>query len=298
MEVKSKIDYRKNIKILFFSDTHLGIIDRAYDSFYKTADCGIPIIVIPGNHDGGQLPETLFSSHPLLNIVNKDKKFSFSFNDKQINIYALTYQRNIRDRFLDDIAKFDLNKAKSDDLNLLLMHQSIEGAKVGQHNFTFKKAKDVVLFEDIPKAIDFTLSGHIHRYQILENNGKKAIFCGSTEKTSFAEFSEDKGFVLLEFKKQDNYQKCHLSFEKIASRKMNILKIPGEYNSSFELDDYLKSRIENMQLEGMLQIECANESTIDLLKRDLIKSIFGPNLLVNVKGASKKYFIKNYKLKL
>ena len=56
---------------------------------------------------------------------------------------------------------------------------------------------------DLPRGVTAVLCGHVHRYQVLRSDlsGKPlplpVIYAGSTERTSFAEVDETKGFVSL-----------------------------------------------------------------------------------------------------
>ena len=52
---------------------------------------------------------------------------------------------------------------------------------------------------DLPGDVAVTLSGHIHRHQVLRPpDGPAVIYAGSVERTSFAEAPETKGFIILE----------------------------------------------------------------------------------------------------
>ncbi len=83
-------------------------------------------------------------------------------------------------------------------VNVLCVHQSVEGATCGPGNFTFRFGTDVIRTADLPGDVAVTLSGHIHRHQVLRPPGRPpVIYAGSVERTSFAEASETKGFVVL-----------------------------------------------------------------------------------------------------
>jgi DNA repair exonuclease SbcCD nuclease subunit len=81
----------------------------------------------------------------------------------------------------------------------LCLHHCVEGATCGPGNFTFRFGADVIRTADLPPAVAVTLSGHIHRHQVLRLPGRPpVIYAGSVERTSFAEASETKGFVVLQ----------------------------------------------------------------------------------------------------
>jgi len=83
------------------------------------------------------------------------------------------------------------------------MHHCVEGAQVGQGDFTFRNAPDVIRCADLPPHFAAVLSGHIHRHQILRRDlvgiplPTPVLYPGSLERTAFAEMGEVKGFMLL-----------------------------------------------------------------------------------------------------
>ncbi|NOZ09292.1 MAG: hypothetical protein GXO91_10540, partial [FCB group bacterium] len=95
------------------------------------------------------------------------------------------------------------------DIRLLCLHQAIEGCRV--RHYTFRNGPDVIRGGDIPDGFQAILSGHIHRAQILyfsPPGGEQVpvIYCGSVERTSFAEKDEIKGFYFLDFRLSQNRQ--------------------------------------------------------------------------------------------
>ena len=89
-------------------------------------------------------------------------------------------------------------------MRLLCLHQTVEGARVGPGDFTFRPGPDVVPGRLIPAGFAAVLAGHIHRHQVLTRDlagrplAAPVVYPGSVERTSFAERDEPKGFVLLE----------------------------------------------------------------------------------------------------
>lgn len=72
---------------------------------------------------------------------------------------------------------------------------------MGAHDFTFRHAPDVVAARSLPEGLALVLSGHIHRHQLLWRDVRgqhlraPVLYTGSTERTSFAERLETKGYV-------------------------------------------------------------------------------------------------------
>jgi DNA repair exonuclease SbcCD nuclease subunit len=70
---------------------------------------------------------------------------------------------------------------------------------VGPGDFIFRPGRrDTVVRESVPTDFDYIAAGHIHRYQMLSHPRKPGlhfVYPGSTQRMSFAEMHEDKGFV-------------------------------------------------------------------------------------------------------
>jgi exonuclease SbcD len=70
------------------------------------------------------------------------------------------------------------------------------GATCGPGHFTFRFGADVNRAVDLSRDVAVTLSGHIHRHQVLRPAGQPAvIYAGWVWRTSFAEAAETKGFI-------------------------------------------------------------------------------------------------------
>jgi DNA repair exonuclease SbcCD nuclease subunit len=111
---------------------------------------------------------------------------------------GVPYTHDIRRRFPEILAGLNRDDVSAD-VRVLCVHQCIEGATCGPGNFTFRFGPDVIRTGDLPRNVVVTLSGHIHRHQVLQPaGGPPIIYAGSTERTSFAEAPETKGFVVLE----------------------------------------------------------------------------------------------------
>ena len=111
---------------------------------------------------------------------------------------GIPYTHDIRRRFPEILAGLNCDDLSAD-VRVLCLHQCIEGATCGPGNFMFRFGPDVIRAADLPRNVAVTMSGHIHRHQVLAPVGRPPIiYAGSIERTSFAEAPETKGFVLLE----------------------------------------------------------------------------------------------------
>jgi len=191
--------------ILFRSRVQAWLVSQAFEPLKRLADQNIPVYVIPGNHERSKIPFPLLAFHPHIHIFDLPRTFVFEKNGMVCTLSGFPYERHsVRQNFEKLIEQTGWMQYKAD-IRILCMHHIVEGAQVGPHNFTFRSGRDVIPCRNIPLDFAAILSGHIHRYQILTTDlhGSKlprpVIYPGSTDRTSFQERLEPKGYFLLEF---------------------------------------------------------------------------------------------------
>ena len=215
--------------LFFRSRVHRKIVHMAYEPLLDAADCGIPVYLVPGNHERSKLPTTLALSHRNIFVFDRPKTYSLDIDGLTIALSGFPFRRgDIRGNFKAVLEQtgYDRNNA---DINMLCIHQAVEGATVGPSNYTFRNSPDTIRLADIPFAFDAVLSGHIHRHQILKKRNAirdkdlPVIYPGSIERTAFAEKDEDKGFIELTC---DRSGVASIEFRKLYARPMVDLMIP------------------------------------------------------------------------
>lgn len=180
--------------VLYRSQVKPGLVYRAFEPLKQIADRGVPVVVVPGNHERSAIPYPMFAMHPGIHIFDRPRTFKLRFDDCSVAISGFPCERNaIRDRFGAMLDACDRVEA---DINLLAVHQSIEGARVGPVDYTFRNGPDVIPRRSIPRRFSAVLAGHIHRHQVLDA-GAPVFYPGATERTSQAEAGEIKGCVKL-----------------------------------------------------------------------------------------------------
>jgi DNA repair exonuclease SbcCD nuclease subunit len=141
------------------------------------------------------------------------------------------------------------------------MHQTVEGAQVGPSDYTFRSGKDVIRRSDLPTDAIAVLCGHIHRRQVLgqldktEGDLPAVIYPGSTERTSFAERDEPKGFYEIELAPQpgSNWQFSGLDFIQLPARPMEDLILDGNLTPD-TLASTIRSQISDLNRDAILRI--------------------------------------------
>ena len=192
------------------------IVDKAYQMLLDFTRYQIPICLVPGNHERSRLPDSLFLCHPMIHVFSECQTRLFTIKQTKISVSGFPFERhNIRTRFKQLVRNCLWDEIRAE-IKLLFFHQVIEGATVGPGDYRFPANSDSVAISDLPDDAAAILCGHIHRQQILRNHRNPdipIILSGSTERTSFAEMNEEKGF-------------CHLVFSPITSRLTQIRFIP------------------------------------------------------------------------
>lgn len=181
-----------------------SLVHAGFAPLKRLADDGIPVYVVPGNHERSAIPFRLLAEHPRIHIFDRPRTFTAEWNGVRMALAGFPCQRTgVRDTFRGLVADTAWDAAGAD-VNLLCLHQCVEGATVGPQNYTFRHADDVVRGADIPAGFAAVLAGHIHRHQVLTGDlagrvlAAPVIYPGSIERTSFAERDEEKGYVVLE----------------------------------------------------------------------------------------------------
>jgi DNA repair exonuclease SbcCD nuclease subunit len=181
-----------------------SVVWQAFEPLRQIADRGIPVVVVPGNHERGRIPHLRFAQHPGIHVFDRPRTFLLDVKGVRVAMAGFPSERdNVRERFTDLVAATAHTSAPAD-IRLLCMHQCVEGSTVGPASYMFTTAPDVIRTRDLPREVSAVLSGHIHRQQVLTRDRQgqpldaPVIYPGSIERTSIAEADENKGFMIVE----------------------------------------------------------------------------------------------------
>jgi DNA repair exonuclease SbcCD nuclease subunit len=236
---------------LFFRSRVPGaIIDRAYQILIRFVRSGIPLFIIPGNHERSALPQPLLIRHPGLFVFNRPRTYSIRCAQTAIALSGFPYVRTAIRKNFTQILKSTGWKTTGNGLRILCLHQLIEGATVGPKGYRFSIGSDVIRRAELPVDAHIILAGHIHRRQesAIHFKGRpdplSVLYAGSTERTSFAEKDERKGFYHLIFHQQPrkDWRIRHKLFIPLPTRPMIDLMI-DRFRSPAEVEEALRSSI-------------------------------------------------------
>ena len=183
--------------LLYRSRVPAWLTEAALAPLKRVAAAGVPVLLVPGNHERGRIPFPLLAIHDGLHVFDRPGSVLLEAGGVRVAFIGFPYTDDIRRRFPEMLAA--VGRDVSGDVRVLCMHHCVEGATCGPGNFTFRFGADVIRTTDLPRDVAVVLSGHIHRHQVLRPAGAPAvIYAGSVERTSIAEAPETKGFVVLE----------------------------------------------------------------------------------------------------
>ncbi|MBW2622570.1 MAG: metallophosphoesterase, partial [Deltaproteobacteria bacterium] len=153
--------------LLFRSKVPARLVEMAFEPLERVADNGVPIYLVPGNHERSAIPYRLLVAHKNIHIFDTPQTFLLDVRGSTLALAGFPYERdNVRRSFPDIVRRTGWSEAKAG-ARILCMHHCVEGSTVGPKNYTFRYNRDVVRISDIPEAFAAVLSGHIHRFQVL-----------------------------------------------------------------------------------------------------------------------------------
>jgi len=100
-------------------------------------------------------------------------------------------------------------------VNILMLHYNIEG-------FHFFGNEPVVRLSSIPENVQLVAAGHLHRHQHQTIGETVICYCGSTERVTFAEEGEPKGFVYMDV---DREGVQHIEHVETHARPMKTIEV-------------------------------------------------------------------------
>ena len=217
---------------------------QAFDALRVVADRGVPVFVVPGNHERARLPHPRFALHPRIHVFDEPRTFRFEARGVRLTLAGFPYVRkDVRSRFGELLAATGW-RAGGEDVALLCVHHCFEGATVGPRDFMFRGASDVIRAGDVPRGIAAVLTGHVHRHQVLTRDlaGRPlpapVLYPGSTERTAFAEMGEAKGYLVLDLGADGARMGGRLErweFHELPARPMALAEIAAEGASRADL---------------------------------------------------------------
>jgi len=171
--------------------------------FRTLAGKGIKVFLISGHHDTARSLEQGASPLSLYGDSGYARFFSdflqpesslFEKSGLKVQVSGVSFNPNLGVNE-DPFASMRFEKPKGD-VNIFMLHYPIEGFK-GVYSLT----EPTIRASRLPSGYQLVAAGHIHRHQKSAFGDTVVIYPGSTERASFLEEGEKKGFVWVELDK-------------------------------------------------------------------------------------------------
>lgn len=197
----------------------------AYDFFYKLNQLSIPSVAIAGNHDSATRIDSLAHLLSLAGVralgrprvAEEGGIINIDTASGKLCVGAMPFASERRLLSAEDVWSKDAleqrssykevvtyvlqnlaDAFKSDAVNVMMAHMTIEGAKFAGSEAAFYSG-DVYSFsgQSIPSECQYMGLGHIHKPQQIPN-AAPTYYSGSLIQVDFGELGEEKGFNLIE----------------------------------------------------------------------------------------------------
>ena len=246
--------------VFFRSIVPPAIVDRAYEPLFEVAKAGIPIFIVPGNHERSQLPAHLFLAHENIHVFDQPKTFWVQVGERSVALSGFPFVRRVKEKFHSLLSQTEWKDVRAD-AHYLCTHQTFEGAQVGPVDFTFRDGPDTLPPEWVPDRFDAVLSGHIHRAQQLEKtlSGESlsgpVIYPGSIERTSVAERFEEKSFSLITLGWEGKNLVQNVEVHPLPARPMVKVTVPVEDFSPDQVLLHVHSKLTLLKPDAVVRVE-------------------------------------------
>ena len=246
--------------LLYRSKVPPGLVIQALEPLLEVADRGVPVVLVPGNHERSSLPYPLLASHANLHILDQPKTVELELNETRLAVGGFPCEReNIRDRFSGLVAECGVLGARAD-LRFLCLHQTVEGSRV--KGYTFRSGAEIIRGRDIPTGLAAVFCGHIHRSQVLTRDlagnrlAAPVLYPGSVERTSFAEQDEPKGYLILEFEAESSSggRLERSEFRDLPARPMFALTIDATGLGPEVLENEIREKLGRRQADAVVHL--------------------------------------------
>jgi exonuclease SbcD len=257
------------------------------------SDMKVPIIMIPGNHDGaerlrfGSRQLSLAGLHILGDLSKVAEPVILSCETGEVAFYGIPYNdpETVRNLFAEDVASYDeahtylvdqIKGAKSDDIpSVLISHCFLDGAEESESERPLSiGGADRVSYGPCTE-FDYVALGHLHSPQY---KGQEHIrYSGSILKYSFSEQNQKKGITLVEMDTKGLVATKHLPL--VPLRDMRIVEdgietILEQGTVDPNADDYLLVRLTDRHaiLDPMSKLRAVYPNVLHLEKPGMLET--------------------------
>lgn len=257
--------------LLFRTRIHDALLQRAMEPLLKVAEAGIPVYLVPGNHERSRIPLQIWTVHPNLHIFHRPQTFVQQAGDMTVALSGFPFARRVGDDFSELLEATGCQEVEAD-IHLLCIHQAVEGATVGPSDYTFRRGSDVIRGQSLPEEFTAVLAGHIHRSQILTRDLQgcpmpaPVIYPGSVERTAFAERFEEKHYAIVTIEKpsKDHKTLVQTEFVPLPARPMIVMNLDVDSHNVEDIISGLKEDLSALDPDSVISLRISGSVTEEL----------------------------------
>ena len=270
--------------LLYRSRVPASLVQRALQPLLRLAAGGVPVLVVPGNHERSALPYPLLAAHDGLHVFHRPATFVIERRGVRVAFGGFPYTRDVRRAFSSLVDATGLRSVEAD-ARVLCIHHCVEGAVCGPPpGHVFRDAPDVIAARDLPRDAAVVLSGHVHRHQVLRRDlaGRPlpapVVYAGSVERTSFAERDETKGCVMLTIAPGGRIVRCE--FRPLPARPMRVHVLAGPAST---VESEIRAVLAVAPRDVVLQLRASTAlAGAEALRADRLRALAGAEANVDV----------------
>jgi DNA repair exonuclease SbcCD nuclease subunit len=262
---RNKVDLVIHSGDLFYrSKVPSLIVDRAYESLFQVASRGIPIYIVPGNHERSRLPEHLYLAHDNIRVFDRPTTYTQQVGQQRIALSGFPFTREVKREFPRLLRQTGWEETQAE-VHFLCTHQTFEGAQVGPVDFTFREGPDNIPPEWVPDQFTAVLSGHIHRAQQLtktlsgEQLTAPVIYPGSIERTSVAERFEAKSFKMIHLWWEKGKYFQEVETHPLPTRPMVKVTVPVEDFPPDQVLVHIQGQLSLLKQDAVVRVELTGQ---------------------------------------
>ena len=246
--------------LLYRSRVGGALVAAALEPLLAVADRGVPVLLVPGNHERSALPYPLLAAHRHLHVFDRPRSYAFDVRGMTVVAAGFPCERNgVADVFTERVAAAAPGPA---DVRLLCVHQTFERATVGPAGYVFRNGPDVVPGRVVPPGFAAVLAGHIHRRQVLTGDlagrplAAPVLYPGSVERTGFAERDERKGYLVAEFEpdRERGGRLAGWAFHELPARPMRVVTVAAAGLGEGALAAAVAARLAAVPADAVVQL--------------------------------------------
>lgn len=271
-----------------------SLVYQAFEPLKRVADGGVPVFVVPGNHERARVPHGYLAAHSRIHIFDRPRTYQVTVRGLRVALAGFPYERrDVRAGFVSLLEEAGWRE-EAVDISLLCVHHCFEGATVGPADYTFRGAADVIRGEDVPRGFAAVLSGHIHRHQVLTSDlsGRPltapVLYPGSVERTAFAEKGEAKGFIVLDIDSgggEPGGRVLSWRFEQLPARPMTVRDVRAGGLGAGALAEAIRDTIHDTPRDAVLRLHIqgpVREEARSVLAAGPLRRMAPPTMNVDV----------------